>query len=102
MVAAYVSHVSQAQEAAIVTIATAAMAIFTAFMARPVSVPIISGAVITGLTAAAAWGLKLSPDVLSLVTSLLGIFLTALIWRLHLTPSVTLRRAARVRRVPVG
>jgi hypothetical protein len=97
LLAAYSAHVSQAQDAAIVTIGTAAMALLTAALARPISVPIITGSIITGLTAAAAWGLKLSPELLSLLSAALGMTLTALLWRLHLTPNVSVRRGAATR-----
>lgn len=94
LIAAFPVGVSQTQEAAIVTIGTALVAILTAALTKPVSVTLITGAIATGLTAAAAFGLKLSPDVLAMITTAVGYFLPGLLLRLHLTPNVALRRVA--------
>lgn len=95
LIAAFGVNVTQVQEAAIVTIASALITIVTAFTAKPVKVSVITGAVVTGLTAAAAFGLKLSPDSLAMVTSALGYLIPGLLLRMHLVPNVALRRAVR-------
>jgi hypothetical protein len=91
LLAAFPVGVSQSQEAAIVTIGTAVITLFNAALARPVTVSLLTGAVATGLTAAAAFGLKLSPEVLAMITTSLGYFLPGFLLRLHLTPNTSLR-----------
>jgi hypothetical protein len=91
LLGAFAFHVSQGQEAAIVTIGTGVIAVLTASLARPVKYTVITGAVITGLTAAAAFGLKLTPEVLGMISTALGMLLPSVIGRLHLTPNVHLR-----------
>jgi hypothetical protein len=85
LVAAYFSHVTKGQEAAIVTIGTALAAIYTAAMARPVQVPVITGAVSTVLAASAAYGLHLMPAQSATAVAGLSVVLSLLL-RQHLTP----------------
>lgn len=96
LLGAFLFHANQGAEAAIVTIGTGVIAIITASLAKPVKYTVITGAIVTGLTAAAAFGLKLSPDVLGLIATSLGMFLPAVFGRLHLTPNVTLRAGLAV------
>lgn len=96
LLSAFAFHVSQDEEAAIVTIGTGVIAILTAALAKPVKYTVITGAVITGLTAAAAFGLKLSPEVLGVISTTLGMLLPGIFARLHLTPNVTLRAGLSV------
>jgi hypothetical protein len=91
LIGAFVVNVGQTQEAAIVTIASALIALITASLAKPVKYSVITGAVVTGLTAAAAFGLKLSPEILGMVATGLGYLLPGIVARLHLTPNILLR-----------
>lgn len=91
LIGAFVSTVTQSQEAAIVTIATALITVLTASLAKPVKVSLIAGAVVTGLTAAVAFGLKVPAEDLAIISTAITSVLT-LILRAHLTPNVSLPR----------
>lgn len=88
--AAFWFHASPGQTAAIATIATALAAVITAFSARPVSVPVITGAVSTIAVAAGAFGLHLTATQIGAAVPELGLILS-LILRQAVTPLVTLR-----------
>lgn len=94
LVCAYAFGLSSTQEAAVTTIVTALAAIWTGARARPVAVPAIVGALTTAVTAAAAFGLHVSPDVMALGSSAVSAAL-ALLFRQNLTPVATLRAVAR-------
>jgi len=68
-------NLSQEQQAAVVTIATAVLTIAAAFATRPVGLQLIIGAVTSGAVAFGAFHLTLSPDKLSAATALLSIIL---------------------------
>jgi hypothetical protein len=82
---------SPAQTAATTTIGAAIVTIITAFAARPVSVPVITGAVATAATASAAFGLHLSAAQIGAGVPVLSLVLS-LVLRQAVTPLVTLRR----------
>lgn len=82
---------SPAQVAAVTTIGAAVCTICTAFAARPVSVPVITGAVATCASASAAFGLHLSAAQIGAGVPVLSLVLS-LILRQAITPLVTLRR----------
>lgn len=85
LIAAFAFTVTQNQEAAIVVISTAVITVLVSALARPVQVPLLVGAVVTGLTAAAAFGLKVQPEVLASFSAALTTVLTLMI-RGHVTP----------------
>lgn len=72
LLAAFAFTATQSQMAAITVIGTALVAIVTASLTRPIHVALLGGAVMSGLTAAAAFGLKLQPQDLALVATFLG------------------------------
>ena len=82
---------SPAQTAAVATIGTAVVAIVTAFATRPVSVPVITGAVATIATASAAFGLHLTSAQIGAAVPVLSLVLS-LVLRQAVTPLVTLKR----------
>lgn len=83
-------HASPTQTAAVATIGTALAAIITAFSTRPVSVPVITGAVSTIAVAAGAFGLHLTSAQIGAAVPVLGLVLS-LVLRQAVTPLVTLR-----------
>lgn len=90
LVCAYAFGLNSTEEAAVATIVTALAAIWTAVQARPVAIPAIVGALTTAVTAAAAFGLHVSPDMIALGSSAVSAAL-ALLFRQNLTPAVKLR-----------
>lgn len=88
--AAFGFRASPAQTAAVATIGTALAAIITAFSTRPVSVPVITGAVSTIAVAAGAFGLHLTSAQIGAAVPVLGLVLS-LVLRQAITPLVTLR-----------
>jgi hypothetical protein len=84
---------SPAQTAAVTTIGAALVTIVTAFAARPVSVPVITGAVSTVAVASAAFGLHLSAAQIGAGVPVLALVLS-LVLRQAVTPLVTLRQSA--------
>lgn len=72
LLAAFAFSSSQAEQAAIVVIGGALVTVFTGFLTRPVHVAVLAGAVTTGITAAAAFGLKLNAEDLALVATVLS------------------------------
>lgn len=92
---------SAGQSAAVGTIGAAVVTVLTAFAARPVSVPVITGALATVATAAAAFGLHLSSDQVGAAIPVVSLVLS-LILRQAVTPVVTIQRqqAAAVEAAP--
>jgi hypothetical protein len=84
---------SPAQTAAVTTIGAALVTIVTAFATRPVSIPVITGAVATIATAAAAFGLHLSSAQIGAGVPLLSLLLS-LALRQAVTPLATARARA--------
>jgi hypothetical protein len=82
---AYGLDLTQVQVGAVSTFATAGFAVATAIMTRPVDVAAVTGAVGTGLTAAAAFGLELSAEQIGATVTALSVVL-ALILRVNVTP----------------
>jgi hypothetical protein len=72
-------HLSTVQSVLVFSLATATGTVITAFLTRPVSVPVISGAAATVLGDFALFGLRLNSDqvgaVVGVVTFALGAFL---------------------------
>lgn len=105
IVFAYLLGFTKTEEAAAATIVTGLAAIYTAFRARPVAVPLVVGALTTVVTAAGAFGLHASPQVISVALSVVSGVL-ALLFRQNLTPAAALKRLpqpsplAVVRNVP--
>lgn len=95
LLAAFVFSASPTAEAAVVTIVTAASAIYVAAMARPIQLPLITGGIATALTAAAVFGLNISPDQMGLLTTAVATVL-GLLLRGQLTPVASLRVALTV------
>lgn len=81
------------QVGAVTLIATAVLAIATAFMTRPVVVSTITGAAASLLTAVAAFGLHLSGNQVGAVVTALSIVL-ALLLRQNVSPAPALARKA--------
>jgi hypothetical protein len=77
--------VTQSQEAAIVVIGGILVTLLTAAFTRPVHVAVFSGAITAGLTAAAAFGLKLQPQELAFIATGLTLLSSALV---RLAPDV--------------
>jgi hypothetical protein len=92
MLAAYAAGATAARQAAATTIITAMAAAYTAVRARPVSVSVVTGALVTAVTAAGAFGLNLSPHVIATGSAALSALL-ALHFRACLTPVATIMAA---------
>ena len=75
MVIAWGFKLTQDQTAAIDTIVTGLLSILTAALTRPVVVSTMAAAAITVLTAFAAFGLKLDPNVISTTVAVASIVL---------------------------
>jgi hypothetical protein len=91
VVCAFLFHLSSNQEAAVTTISTAAAAAYAAAMARPVSVPAILGALVTAVTAAAAFGLHPSAGQIGVGEAIVS-GLLALGFRANLRPAAAISR----------
>lgn len=79
-------HVSSTQEAAITTIATALVTIYSAWRTRPVPASLFTGALTTIVVAAGAFGLHLSaPEIGALVAVISAVM--SLVLRQNVTPS---------------
>ena len=81
-------HISSTQEAAVTTILTAAVAIYSAVRTRPFEVSIFTGAVTTIGVAAAAFGLHLPSAEIGVGAAVLS-GVVALILRQNVSPSAT-------------
>src|ERR1700761_720997 len=64
---AYALGLDHVQEAAIATIISALATAYTAVRARPVGIPLLIGALVTGITAAGAFGLHPSAKGIGLL-----------------------------------
>jgi len=84
-------NLSQSQQGALVTIATAVITIVTAAATRPVGLQLIIGAVTSAFVAFGAFGLTLSPDKLASGTALLSIILAGYFHLAH-TPVAQFRK----------
>lgn len=91
VVCAFLFHLSSEQEAAVTTIATALAASYSAARTRPVSVPLITGALVTAVTAAAAFGLHLSAGQTGTGAAIVS-GLLALLLRANLRPAAATSR----------
>lgn len=86
LLVAYGLDLTQDQVSAVTVLATAVVAVVTAWMTRPVSVAAITGAVATALTAVAAFGLELTGDQIGATVTALSIVL-ALLLRQNVSPA---------------
>ncbi|TYB50222.1 hypothetical protein FXF51_56700 [Nonomuraea sp. PA05] len=89
LVAAFVAYglpLTQVQTAAISTLATAVMAVIVAVLTRPFVVSALTGAISTGLTAMAGFGLELSQEQIGATVAALNIVL-ALVLRMNVSPA---------------
>jgi hypothetical protein len=86
LLVAYGLPLTQDQTGAIVTVATAVLAIWAALTTRPVVVSTITGAVGTALAAVAAFGLELSADQIGATVMALSVVL-ALLLRQNVSPA---------------
>ena len=93
LLVAFGFDLTQAQVAAVTTIATAVLTIVAAVMTRPVVVSTVTAAVASLLTAAAAFGLHLSANQTGAVVTALSIGL-ALLLRQNVTPAPAVTRRA--------
>jgi hypothetical protein len=93
LLVAYGLHLTQGQVSAVTVLATAAVAVITAWATRPIQVSAITGAVATALAAVAAFGLDLSADQIGATVTALSIVL-ALLLRQNVTPAA--RTAVRL------
>jgi hypothetical protein len=87
-----VIHISSTQEAAVTTIATAAVAIYTAWETRPVAVAAFVGALSTAAVAAGAFGLHFSNAEIGAGAAVLSGVL-ALILRQNVSSAAAVREA---------
>lgn len=94
LVLAFIFHISGKQEAAVTTIATALATAYTAWKAGPSGVPVLIGALATGVTAAGAFGFHPSAQVLATVTAVASAVLP-LVFRVNLTPKAATTAPAR-------
>ncbi len=85
----FIFHLGSTQSAAVTTLATALATVYTAWKARPVAVATLTGTLVTGVTAAGAFGLHLPATVIATAAALLANVL-ALVLRANLTPITTL------------
>ena len=83
---AYGLPLTQVQVATISTVATAVLAAVVAILTRPFVVSALTGAVATGLTAMAGFGLTLSADQIGATVTILSIGL-ALLLRSNVSPA---------------
>jgi hypothetical protein len=84
-------HVNPVVAASIATIVSGAATIYTAVTARPIAVSMLVGALATGATALAGFGLHLSPDAIAAGAAILSTVL-GLVFRANLTPAVKLKQ----------
>jgi intracellular septation protein A len=83
---AYGLPLNSTQTAAVITVATAVLAMVTAVMTRPVEVSALTGAGVTLVTALGAFGLHLTQDQLGTAVALVSILL-GLVLRGHVSPA---------------
>lgn len=87
VVLTFLFNLNTTQTAAVTTITTALAAIVTALAARPVSVSIVTGALMTAIQAAVAFGVTMPTPVLGAITAVASAMLS-LLFRQNLTPAV--------------
>ncbi|HEX3778451.1 MAG TPA: hypothetical protein VHX38_02205 [Pseudonocardiaceae bacterium] len=90
LVIGYLTPLSAGQTGAITVVTGALATIYTAFMARPVSVSVITGALATIATYVGYFGLHLDPAVVTAAISVVGTLL-GLLLRPNVTPKVTVK-----------
>ena len=95
VLAAFGVRASPHQVAAVATIGTAVAAIVTAWMTRPVQVPVIIGAVTSIAVASAAFGLHLSAAEIGAAAPLVSLVVSLLL-RQALTPVASLPKRATI------
>ena len=91
---AFLFHLSHTQEAAVTTIAAALATVYVAARARPVEGPAVIGALVTAVTAAAAFGLHVPVRDISVGEAVVSAVM-ALMFRANLTPAAAARPAYR-------
>ncbi|MCW2901487.1 MAG: hypothetical protein JWO67_3752 [Streptosporangiaceae bacterium] len=91
LVAAYLLHFTKTQEAAAATVVTALAGAYTAIKARPFAVAALTGALMTAVTAAAAFGFHPTAQVTAAVLAVVSAVLP-LVLRANLTPLATVKR----------
>jgi len=91
LVLAFVLHFTKTQEAAAATIVTAMAGAYTAIKARPFAVAALTGALMTAVTAAAAFGFHPTAQVIGAVSAVVSGILP-LVLRSNLTPLATIKR----------
>ena len=94
VVLAFLFHLSHTQEAAVTTIAAALATVYVAARARPVEGPAVIGALVTAVTAAAAFGLHVPVRDISVGEAVVSAVM-ALMFRANLTPAAAARPAYR-------
>lgn len=82
---AFVLHLSKTETAAITTIVTALVTIYTAAKTKPARVSVIAGSLTTLLVACSAFGLHLSASMISTIVVVLAAVIPQLI-RMHVSP----------------
>jgi hypothetical protein len=87
---AFIFHFTKTQEASAVTIITGLTTIYTAALAKPPEVSLISGTLTTIATAVAAFGLHLSPHGISALATISSVAL-ALLLRQNLSPKIAFK-----------
>jgi hypothetical protein len=90
MLAAYVFHFTQTQEAAAATIVTGLAAIVTVIATKERSVTVVIGALTTIIVAAGAFGYHPAPKTVSVILAVASVAL-ALLFRQNITPMAKLR-----------
>ena len=95
VLAAFGVRASPHQVAAVATIGTAVAAIVTAWMTRPVQVPVIIGAVTSIAVASAAFGLHLSAAEIGAAAPLVSLVVSLLL-RQALSPVASLPKRATI------
>jgi hypothetical protein len=91
---AYALGLDHIEEAAIATIISAAATVYTAVRARPVAIPLLIGALVTGITAAGAFGFQPSAKLIGLLVAL-GSLVPAFGFHLTLKSKAYLKQAQR-------
>lgn len=81
-------HISSFQEAAVTTIATAVVSVYTAVRTRKVSVSVLTGALTTALVAAGAFGLHWSAQEIGTATAV-GSVVVGLLLRQNVSPAAS-------------
>lgn len=96
---AFAFHLTRVEEGAVATIVTAAVGLYVAFRARPVSVAVVTGFFATVATALAAFHFRVSPDALAMADAIAA-FVIPLIFRPGTRSTAYLRDIERRRAIP--